>query len=142
MSIRGATAGEIELATLYAILRLRAQVFVVEQACAYLDPDGRDLLPNTVHWWWEDGNGVIDAYLRVVDDERGRRIGRVVTEESARRKGRAAALIDRAIAEMDGPCVLDAQSHLVGWYERIGFEVTGPEYIEDGIPHTPMRLVR
>ena len=46
------------------------------------------------------------------------------------------------IAEIEGPCVLDAQSHLVGWYERIGFEVTGPEYIEDGIAHTPMRLVR
>jgi len=142
MSIRRAAAGEIELATLYAILRLRAQVFVVEQACAYLDPDGSDLLPNTVHWWWEDDDGVIDAYLRVVDDERGRRIGRVVTAEAARHKGRAAALIDKAIAEIDGPCVLDAQSYLVGWYERIGFEVTGPEYIEDGIPHTPMRLVR
>ena len=141
MSIRRAAAGEIELATLYAILRLRAQVFVVEQACAYLDPDGSDLLPSTVHWWWEDGNGVIDAYLRVIDDARGRRIGRVVTAESARRKGRAAALIDAAIAEIEGPCVLDAQSHLVDWYERIGFEVTGPKYIEDGIPHTPMRLI-
>jgi len=142
MSIRRAAAGEIELATLYAILRLRAQVFVVEQACAFLDPDGGDLLPTTVHWWWEDGDGVIDAYLRVIDDERGRRIARVVTAESARRKGRAAALIDAAISEIHGPCVLDAQSHLVGWYERIGFEVTGSEYIEDGIAHTPMRLVR
>jgi ElaA protein len=142
MSIRRAAAGEIELATLYEILRLRAQVFVVEQTCAYLDPDGNDLLPNTVHWWWDSSDGVIDAYLRVIDDVRGRRIGRVVTAEPARHKGRAAALIDKAIAEIDGPCVLDAQSYLVGWYERIGFEATGPEYIEDGIPHTPMRLVR
>ena len=142
MSIRRAGAGEIELATLYEILRLRAQVFVVEQACAYLDPDGSDLLPTTVHWWWEDDDGAIDAYLRVIDDSLGRRIGRVVTAESARHKGRAAALIDSAIAEIDAPCVLDAQSYLVGWYERVGFEVTGPEYIEDGIPHTPMRLVR
>jgi ElaA protein len=141
MSIRRAAAGELELVTLYAILRLRAQVFVVEQACPYLDPDGSDLLPPTVHWWWEDGNGMIDAYLRVIDDDRGRRIGRVVTAESARRKGIAAALIEAAIAEIDGPCVLDAQSYLVGWYERIGFEVTGPEYIEDGIAHTPMRLI-
>jgi len=85
---------------------------------------------------------VIGAYLRVIDDERGRRIGRVVTAEPARHKGRAAALIDKAIAEIDGSCVLDAQSYLVGWYERVGFEVTGAEYIEDGIPHTPMRLVR
>jgi ElaA protein len=142
MSIRRAAAGEIELATLYAILRLRAQVFVVEQACAYLDPDGSDLLLTTVHWWWEDSDGAIDAYLRVIDDERGRRVGRVVTAESSRRKGLAVALIEAAIAEIDGLCVLDAQSYLVGWYERIGFEVTGPEYIEDGIPHTPMRLLR
>jgi ElaA protein len=35
--------------------------------------------------------------------------------------------------------VLDAQSYLVGWYERFGFAVTGPEFLEDGIPHTPMR---
>ncbi len=142
MTIRRAAAGEIELATLYSILQLRSEVFVVEQACAFADPDGRDLLSETVHWWWENGNGEIDAYLRVVGDAGARRIGRVVTAPPARQKGRAAALIDAALADIEGPCVLDAQSHLVGWYEHIGFAVTGPEYLEDGIAHTPKRLVR
>lgn len=142
MTIRRAAAGEIDIAALYAILLLRAQVFVIEQACVFADPDGRDLLPATVHWWWEDDNGAIESYLRVADDERGRRIGRVVTAEAARGQGRAAALIEAAITEIEGACVLDGQTHLVPWYEHLGFEVAGPEYIEDGIPHTPMRLVR
>jgi len=58
----------------------------------------------------------------------------------ARGAGLAGALMTEALAVVgDRPCVLDAQTHLVGFYEGLGFEVSGPGYVEDGIPHTPMR---
>jgi len=120
---------------LYAILALRAEVFVVEQECAYLDLDGRDAEPATHHVWVGEP---VDAYLRVLDDGGARRIGRVVTRPRARATGLAGRLVDHALATTEGPWVLDAQSHLTGWYARFGFAVAGPEFLEDGIPHTPM----
>ncbi len=48
-------------------------------------------------------------------------------------------LVDHAVATSPGPWVLDAQSHLADWYEERGFVAAGPEFIEDGIPHVPMR---
>ena len=98
---------------LYALLRLRAAVFVVEQECAYLDPDGRDLEPTTRHLWVEGGDGEVLAALRVVGTE----IGRVVTAPSHRSRGLAAELVKRAIDSNPAcPLRLNAQSHLVGWY--------------------------
>lgn len=125
------TAGQ-----LYGLLRLRAEVFVVEQSCVYLDPDGRDLLATTRHLWVSDGDGGdIVAALRVLD---GSRIGRVVTAPSHRSRGLAAELVKRAVDGCVRPVRLDAQSHLVGWYGGLGFVVDGDEFVEDGIPHTPM----
>jgi ElaA protein len=131
---------ELTPADLYAILRLRAEVFVVEQECAYLDLDGRDCEPSTRHVWvtGPTDNGVV-AYLRLLDDGDARRIGRVVTDRAARSAGQGAQLMEHVLAASTGPWVLDAQSHLVGWYERFGFSPTGAEYLEDGIAHTPMR---
>jgi ElaA protein len=129
---------------LYDLLRLRAEVFVVEQHCPYLDPDGLDLLPSTEHHWWADAGGTIVAALRVVDDPAvpaARRIGRVVCRAAARGGGLAGTRVRSMVGEQrDGVALtLHAQSHLVGWYEALGFEVDGPPSDEDGILHTPMR---
>jgi ElaA protein len=135
----------------YALLRLRVDVFVVEQACAYPELDGRDLEPATEHRWAHPAGDPTDvlAYLRVLDDTVPggppvRRVGRVVT--AARARGRH--LADRLVADVvaghgaAGDIVLDAQSHLADWYARHGFTRDGDDFVEDGIPHTPMRRAR
>jgi ElaA protein len=117
---------------------------VVEQECAYLELDGRDVEAATVHLWIDDDRGVPVAYLRILTEADGTiRIGRVVTVPARRGEGHAAALVGHALAiTAPATAVLDAQSHLTGWYEDLGFEVAGAEYLDDGIPHTPMRLLR
>ena len=125
-------------AELHEILKLRVDVFVVEQDCAYAEIDGRDAEAGTRHVWVSEAGGVL-SYLRVLDDGSVRRIGRVVTAPSARGQGHAATLIDHAVAATDGPWVLDAQSHLEEWYAARGFVVVGAEFMEDGIAHLPMR---
>lgn len=131
---------QLTLVELYAVLTLRATVFVVEQECPYLDPDGRDVEPGTTHLWLADDDDIA-AYLRVLTEPDSTRIGRVVTDPVHRGQRLAARLLDEALTLATRPVVLDAQSHLVGLYVRHGFVVDGPEYLEDGIPHTPMRLV-
>jgi ElaA protein len=135
--VRRAPWAELAPVTAYRLLQLRAAVFVVEQACPYLDPDGRDLEPDARHYW----TGDVDAALRLlVEPDGSRRIGRVVTHPDARGRGLAAALMHAAIGDADGqPIVLDAQSHLTAWYTSFGFAVDGADFLEDGIPHTPMR---
>ena len=67
------------------------------------------------------------------------RIGRVLTAPAARGAGLAQRLMTEALTVIGNrPSVLDAQAHLVGFYTRFGYAQTGPEYLEDGIPHVPM----
>ncbi len=136
-----AAFADLDGATLYALLRLRCDVFVVEQACAYPELDGRDTEPTTRHLWLTDDDGPDPvAYLRVLADPDGSaRIGRVCVARKARGAGAAGRLMAAALALTGGRrCVLDAQSHLTAFYARFGFAPTGPEYLEDGIPHVPM----
>jgi ElaA protein len=137
-----ATFAELDIRSLYAVLKLRCDVFVVEQECAYPELDGRDTEPGTRHLWFTDDDGVT-AYVRILDDGDVQRIGRVVTAPRARGAGQAGRLLQHALDEIgDRPSVLDAQTRLTGFYARFGYEVNGPEYIEDGIPHVPMRIVQ
>jgi ElaA protein len=139
--LRAARGPEISTADLYAALCLRAEVFVVEQECAYLDPDGRDLDAGTTHLWLAAEDGTIAAYVRLLTEPAGgHRIGRVVTAPAHRGAHLAGRLIDRALGLAERPVVLDAQSHLVHVYARHGFQPSGPEFLDDGIRHTPMRL--
>jgi ElaA protein len=139
-TVHDAPLAELAPATLYRILALRSDVFVVEQQCPYLDPDGRDLEATAVQVWAErDGQPV--ATLRLLRDADGcLRIGRVATARSARGEGVAARLMQRAL-ELAGAeeVVLNAQSYLQPWYARFGFERDGEEFLEDDIPHVPMR---
>lgn len=131
-------AADIEPLTLLELLRLRVDVFVVEQACAYPELDGRDGDASTRHVWLSD-DGQPVAYLRLLDDGGTRRIGRVVTVADRRGEGLAARLVAHVLASSAGPWVLDAQSRLEGWYRRLGFEVCGAAFVEDGIEHVPMK---
>ena len=142
--IHSAPTRDLDVVTLHDILRLRQDVFVVEQQCLYADVDGRDLEPGTVQVWSTDEDGSVVATLRVLrEPDRCARIGRVATAVPARGRGLAAALVAAALAGGDPtPVVLDAQSHLEGWYSRFGFVRTGDEFLDDGIPHVPMRLDR
>ncbi|MGQ7296353.1 GNAT family N-acetyltransferase [Quadrisphaera sp. KR29] len=139
---------DLDPATAYAILKLRVDVFVVEQECPYPELDGRDLEPDAAHLWVAGpGGSTVGAYLRVLagrsgehpDPEGARRIGRVVTAPAERGHGLAGLLLGDVVArEGHRPLVLDAQAHLAGWYARWGFELSGPGFLEDGIPHVPM----
>lgn len=138
--IHAARFAELDPATAYRLWQLRAAVFIVEQDCPYLDMDGRDLEPSAVHLWAQDDDGAPVGTLRVLDDGAHARIGRVVVAEAHRGNGLAARLM-RAALEIVGEqaCVLDAQAHLEHWYARFGFAADGPPFLEDGIPHVPMR---
>jgi ElaA protein len=142
--VRCAAVADLDPVTLYAILRLRTDVFVVEQQCPYPELDGRDLEPGARQVWIEQ-DGAIVATLRLLRDANGEaRIGRVATAPAARGTGLAAALVRHALelaaADGAGDVVLDAQSYLADWYARFGFVRDGDEYLEDGIAHVPMRL--
>ena len=137
--LRRARFAELTGAEVYALLRLRVDVFVVEQQCPYPELDGRDLEPTTEHLWLAVEGGPV-AILRVLDDGGSRAIGRVATAAAWRGRGLAARLVEQVVADHgSGPLTLGAQAHLEGWYGRFGFRRDGEPYVEDGIPHVPMR---
>ena len=126
----------------YGVCKLRQDVFVVEQQCPYPDLDGRDVEPATRHVLLLEDDALL-GYARVLDDGDVWRIGRVLLASDARGRGLAEPVMSTALDVSKGrDVVLDAQSPLARWYATFGFEVVGPEYVEDGIPHVPMRLSR
>ena len=134
-----ATLSELSAATLYSLVQLRSEVFVIEQDCVCLDPDGRDLEPSTVQFWVEEDGRVLST-LRLLDDGEVAHIGRVVTAADARGRGLAGELMRRAVAEGGRrDIVLDAQAHLEQWYAGFGFARVTEVYDLDGIPHVTMR---
>jgi ElaA protein len=142
MQLHAASFEQLDPATLYRLLRLRVDVFVVEQHCAYPELDGRDLEPDATHLWMTDGDDPVPlGYLRLLTESDGAvRIGRVAVAPTARGAGLARQLMEAALSRVaNRSCVLDAQANLVGFYRSFGFAVTGPEFLEDGIPHVPMR---
>lgn len=131
---------------LYAVLRLRSEVFVVEQKCAYQDIDGQDLAGDTHHLMaWNDNELV--AYLRLLDPESQGGdvvIGRVIVSQAARGTGLGYQMLEEALERIEDiwpqtPIFLSAQAHLQKYYGRYGFVVAGEEYLEDDIPHIGMR---
>ena len=131
---------------LYAVLKLRSEVFVVEQKCAYQDVDGQDLEGDTLHLMgWQDDQLV--AYARILDPESQGGdvvIGRVIIAPLARGHHLGHELMSQALKNIEDywsgiPVYLSAQAHLKGLYAAHGFIVTGKEYLEDDIPHVGMR---
>jgi ElaA protein len=132
---------ELTTHELHDLIRLRIDVFVVEQACPYPELDGRDVEVGTEHHWIAGERLTVACYARTLVDPGGVvRIGRVVTAPGARGRGLAASLMGSLVDRYgDAPLALDAQSHLAGWYAAFGFTPAGLEFVEDGIPHLPMR---
>ncbi|SCX59187.1 ElaA protein [Klenkia marina] len=129
-------------AELYGLLKLRVDVFVVEQTCPYPELDGRDAEPGTLHVWVPGDGGEVLSCIRVLENGEDRAIGRVATAASARGRGLSAQLVARGLEVCAGRTVdIGAQAHLETWYARFGFGRSGPDYVEDGIPHLPMRTV-
>lgn len=128
---------------LHDILKLRADVFVTEQTCAFSDIDGRD--PRAVHAVATRGNDLVATARLLFDDAGGlARVGRFVTHPDVRGQGVGAALMRDALAEVARrwrhvPVMLGAQTQAKEFYTRFGFAVCSPVYIEDGIPHVEMR---
>jgi ElaA protein len=129
---------------LYDALALRSAVFSVEQACAYLDPDGVDR--HSRHLLGRDGAGVLQAYLRVVDPGvkyAEPSIGRVITSPAARGTGLGRILFAEGVARCTAVwrglgIRISAQAHLDRFYGSFGFEAVGDTYLEDNIPHLEM----
>lgn len=136
---------ELSVRQLHDALALRAEVFVVEQNCVFLDIDGLD--PQCWHLLGHGDDGRLLAYARLIPpglQALDALIGRVVTAPAARGSGAGRALMAQALAECarqwPGAAVtLHAQAHLARFYAGFGFEPVGAEYVEDGIPHLEMR---
>lgn len=133
--------------SLYEILALRQEVFVVEQNCPYQDCDGKDLL--SYHLMGRNEQGKLVCYTRLlpkgVSYPEYVSIGRVVSSPAERGTGTGILLMEESIRrcrELFGnqPIKIGAQSYLLKFYEKFGFRSTGEEYLEDGIPHTKMCL--
>lgn len=133
---------------LYRLLALRCQIFVVEQACAYQDLDGLDMLPEVRHVMaWEEerlqASGRILGPGVLKDDQIW--IGRVAVAPKARGKGVARQLMQKAMsvamAEWPGYSLrLSGQVYVRDFYRSLGFVPVGGEYLEDGIPHQDMEF--
>lgn len=137
--LRAAHVDDLTAREMHDLLRLRLDVFVVEQQCPYPDIDGRDTEPGTLHLW-HVLDGVVVSTLRVLDDGDTWAIGRVATALPARGRGLSADLMAEAISRCPGrDIMLGAQAYLEGWYARFGFVRSGEDYLEDAITHLPMR---
>lgn len=135
---------DLSIVELYACMRLRQEVFVVEQDCPYLDADGKDQQSWHLLGWQ---NQQLVAYTRLVPGGISYpdyvSIGRVVTHQSVRRTGVGRALMQESIRQIarlfpEMPVKMSAQCYLVDFYKSFGFETTGAAYPEDGIPHIAM----
>jgi ElaA protein len=143
-TVRRTMAADLDARLLYELLRLRVDVFVVEQASPYSELDGRDLDERTRHYWLAgDGPPLLGCLRLLREPDELFRIGRVCTARSVRGRGLGRQLIEAALAEIgDAACVLDAQEHLADLYRGYGFVPAGPPYDWDGVTHLPMRRER
>lgn len=118
-------------------MKLRHEVFVMEQKLVEEEYDELDRDETTEHWWFSDDAGLC-SYLRVVRSSEPPKIGRVVTRPDRRGQGLAGRLLREVLARHPVTLALSAQAQLEGWYATFGFTRQGPNYIESGIPHCLM----
>lgn len=129
---------------LYNIMRLRSEVFVIEQQCIYMDADGKDI--NCIHVMGIDQHNNLIAYSRIVPagiSFQEVSIGRVLSSKKYRGIGAGKELIDKSISVINNfygevPIRIGAQSYLKNFYEKFDFVVVSSEYLEDDIPHLEM----
>jgi len=134
---------ELSTEELYQILRLRSEVFVVEQDCVYQDVDNKD--QKALHIIGNK-DGEVVAYTRVFkpgDYFNNVSIGRVVVSQDQRKYGLGKQIMQASLAAInqrfpDKAIEISAQSYLLKFYTALGFSAFGEEYLEDGIPHRRM----
>ena len=139
---------ELSAVELYALLKMRVDVFVVEQNCPYPELDGKDA--DALHLrLLQDGDLIAAARIfPPAGNDAPAKIGRVVVSPAHRGKRLGDAVMREAVSLCEErypghPIYLSAQSHLARFYGSFGFETTSEEYLEDGIPHVDMvRAVR
>jgi ElaA protein len=138
---------ELSTREIYAILKARQAVFVVEQNCPFLDAD--DVDQHCLHlsgWQVQGATHALAAYARLVPPKLKYvepSIGRVITSPEFRGQGLGKELMQRAVQAMDalypGLAIrIGAQRYLERFYSAFGFVTASPTYIEDGIPHVEM----
>jgi ElaA protein len=136
---------DLTLGELYAILRLRQRVFVLEQKCAFVDSD--DLDQQSWHLMYYTGNDKLAAYCRLLPEGLSypgyASIGRVVSDPDLRAGGYGRRLMAEALSRCkelfgDAPLKIGAQLYLKKFYESYGFEAVDDIYIEDDIEHIKM----
>lgn len=133
----------LSLMEFHELLKLRVDVFVVEQNCPYPELDGQD--PNAIHILGRDADGAMVAVARILPPASGDvpHIGRIAVRQDVRGKGIAKELMQVALEELSKRygsrrSALAAQSHLERFYAGFGYERQGPDYPWDGIPHVDM----
>ena len=140
------TFRELDVAQLYALLKLRVDVFVVEQACAYAELDEHDRHIETRHLSGHDEFGELIAYARLLPP--GLRypevnLGRVVVRADSRKQGIGHQLLQTGLHESSrcwpqAPIKISAQDYLQRFYEQYRFVRVSDVYLEDGVPHIEM----
>ncbi len=133
---------------LYELLRLRVDVFVVEQNCPYPELDGKDVVEGVYHLLGYHGEELVACarLLPAGTSYDNVSIGRVITKQSARGGGLGHQLLEEALLQCDTlwphqTIDIGAQEHLIEFYASHGFDVISDSYLEDGIPHVNMRRV-
>lgn len=132
-------------AELYEVMAVRQTIFAVEQDCAYLDADGKDLA--AWHALGRNEQGEIMTYARLLPKgiayEGYASIGRVLSMEPVRGSGEGRRLMEFSLAQCQelwpGVSIkISAQTYLLAFYTSLGFSPVGEPYLEDGIPHVGM----
>lgn len=132
--------------SLYELLTLRTDIFVVEQACAYPELDDKDRHPQTLHVLGTDDEGQLLAYSRLLAPGLSyaqASIGRVAVAKAGRGQGLAQQLMQISIDSVlktwpESGIQIGAQEYLSHFYQGLGFIVNSEIYLEDGIPHLDM----
>ena len=135
---------DLSVQEFHDIVQLRLDIFVVEQDCAYLDLDGKDEI--AYHLFAKTDQGQTVAYTRLFapgDYYNEAAIGRVVVHKDFRKDGLGFELMSRSIEQIESlfktkTIRIGAQQYLKKFYKSLGFQTTGHDYMEDGIPHTYM----
>ena len=137
------TFSELDTEDLYQILRLRSEVFVVEQDCVYQDIDNKD--QNAIHLYFKENDEIV-AYTRIFNAGHYYEnpcIGRVVVSKKNRGKDLGKKIMIDSIEYIKQnikaeKIELSAQKYLDKFYKDLGFYKIGEDYLEDGIPHQRM----
>lgn len=136
---------ELSVEEMYQILKIRSEVFIIEQRCIYQDIDGND--KKAMHVMGKNNNEII-AYTRILDSGDCYdfpSISRVVVKKKNRGEERGKGIMKESIKYIveelkEKTIVLAAQKYLEKFYRELGFIAEGEEYLEDEIPHQKMIL--